>query len=77
MTTKELGIRDAEETIRTLREALVAAGVNLPSLALDSASCARDVPTPLIDLGRCDVETARRLAEAVAGARPAAGHRAQ
>jgi hypothetical protein len=62
MPTEKLDIRAAEEAVHTLREALTAAGLNLPSLALDPASCARDVPAPLIDLGRCDVKTARRLA---------------
>ncbi|MFJ2739275.1 hypothetical protein ACIO3O_06360 [Streptomyces sp. NPDC087440] len=77
MTTKELGIRAAEETIRTLREALIAAGLNLPSLGLDSASCARDVPAPLVDLGRCDVETARRLAEVIGAGGPSGERRTQ
>jgi hypothetical protein len=66
MTTAQPHIQAAEETIRTLREALASAGLRLPSVTLDPASCARDVPAPLIDLGRCDVDTARRLAEAVA-----------
>ncbi|MFJ6697150.1 hypothetical protein ACIQM4_13920 [Streptomyces sp. NPDC091272] len=61
MPTEKLDIRAAEETILTLRDALTAVGLSLPSLSLDSASCARDVPAPLIDLGRCDVDTAQRL----------------
>ncbi|MGW7412953.1 hypothetical protein [Streptomyces sp. NPDC054863] len=65
MPTEELDIRVAEEAIHALREALIAAGLNLPSLTLDSASCARDVPVPLIDLGRCDVATAQRLAAVI------------
>ncbi|MFI0983296.1 hypothetical protein ACH4SP_40595 [Streptomyces sp. NPDC021093] len=65
MPTEELDIRAAEEAIRALREALTAAGLSLPSLTLDSASCAREVPVPLIDLGRCDVGTARRLASLI------------
>lgn len=66
MTSAQPPIPAAEETIRALRAALASAGLNLPSVTLDPASCAREVPAPLIDLGRCDVETAGRLAEMVA-----------
>ncbi|MFF0740764.1 hypothetical protein ACFYVL_10215 [Streptomyces sp. NPDC004111] len=65
MTTTEPDIRAAEETIRALRAALADVGLHLPSLALDPGSCARDVPAPLVDLGRCDVPTAQRLTDAL------------
>ncbi|AKN69760.1 MULTISPECIES: hypothetical protein [Streptomyces] len=60
-------VEDAEEALKELRSALEKAGVILPSLGLDPVSLARDVPCPLVELGRCSVETARRLAAALAG----------
>jgi hypothetical protein len=56
-------VEEAEETVEELRAALLVAGIELPSLGLDPVSLARDVPRPLVELGRCSVETARRLAE--------------
>lgn len=67
-------VRDAEQARDELRDALKAAGVQLPSLGLDAASCAGLVPLALIDLGRCNIETARALAAAV---RPDGGERRQ
>jgi hypothetical protein len=58
-----LGVEEAEETVKELRAALLVAGITLPSIGLDPVSLAREVPCPLIELGRCSVETARRLAE--------------
>lgn len=58
-------VKDAERARDELRDALRAAGVKLPSLGLDIASCAGSAPLALIDLGRCNVETARALAVAV------------
>jgi len=55
-------VESAEETVKELREALLTAGINLPSLGLDPVSLAREAPCPLVELGRCSVETARRLA---------------
>ncbi|MFF3392367.1 hypothetical protein ACFYW1_15755 [Streptomyces sp. NPDC002669] len=46
-------------------DALGAAGVKLPSLSLDAVSCAGTAPRVLIDLGRCNVATARALAAAL------------
>ncbi|MFF2926072.1 hypothetical protein ACFVTP_27345 [Streptomyces celluloflavus] len=54
--------RDAERARDELRNALKAAGVKLPSLGLDVASCSGPAPLALIDLGRCNVATARALA---------------
>lgn len=56
-------VRDAEATREQLASALTRCGVTLPSLRVDAASCSAVDPRPLIDLGRCDVTTARRLAE--------------
>ncbi|MCZ1016285.1 hypothetical protein [Streptomyces noursei] len=58
-------IRDAEQARDELNDALRAAGVCLPSLSLDAASCTGPVPLTLIELGRCNVATARALAAAV------------
>ncbi|CAL9530699.1 hypothetical protein SUDANB6_04049 [Streptomyces sp. enrichment culture] len=48
--------------VEELRAALAKAGITLPSLGLDPVSLARQTPCLLVELGRCSVETARRLA---------------
>ncbi|MGW2122937.1 hypothetical protein [Streptomyces sp. NPDC001758] len=58
-------VEEAEEVVEDLRAALAKAGITLPSLGLDPVSLAREAPCPLIGLGRCSVETARRIAAAV------------
>ncbi|UIX34722.1 hypothetical protein LUX31_34610 [Streptomyces sp. GQFP] len=58
-------VEEAEETVKELRTALESAGITLPTLRLDAASVAREVPRPLIELGRCSVETAARIAAAL------------
>ncbi|MCP9944263.1 hypothetical protein LUX12_04810 [Streptomyces somaliensis] len=58
-------VREAERACGELGEALEAAGVRLPSLGLDPVSCAGSAPLGLIELGRCNVETARALAAAL------------
>ncbi|GAA2432072.1 hypothetical protein [Streptomyces glaucus] len=55
-------VEEAEETVKELRTALAKAGITLPSLGLDPVSLAREAPSPLVELGRCSVDTARRLA---------------
>ncbi|MGW8397470.1 hypothetical protein ACWGLP_12405 [Streptomyces lydicus] len=60
-------VKDAEEARDELRAALKGAGVTLPSLALDGVSLVGDFPRPLVDLGRCTPQTARRLAGALRG----------
>jgi hypothetical protein len=67
MTDEELevvmdGIRQAEAVREELAAALSGAGVALPSLGLDVPTVAACHSDPLIDLGRCNLETARRLA---------------
>jgi hypothetical protein len=66
-------VRDAERARDELRDALHEAGVRLPSLGLDAASCAGPAPLALIDLGRCNVETARAIAAALRPGRRARG----
>lgn len=58
----EEGIGDAGRARDELGDALGAVGVKLPSLSLDAVSCAGSAPRVLIDLGRCNVATARALA---------------
>ncbi|MGW2177071.1 hypothetical protein ACWCXX_03045 [Streptomyces sp. NPDC001732] len=63
--TTGAGIGDAERARDELRDALRATGVKLPSLSLDAVSCAGSAPGVLIDLGRCNVATARALTAAL------------
>ncbi|MDJ1130831.1 hypothetical protein [Streptomyces iconiensis] len=57
-------ITAAEQAVLNLQDALVAVGVTLPSLGIDLLSCTRSIdPHPLVELGRCPLETAHRLAE--------------
>ncbi|MGW1886441.1 hypothetical protein [Streptomyces sp. NPDC001970] len=55
-------ITEAQLVCNELHAALEAAGITLPSLTIDVASA-----VPLVALGRCNVATARRLAEVVRG----------
>ncbi|GAA3525256.1 hypothetical protein GCM10022295_04100 [Streptomyces osmaniensis] len=55
-------VEEAEEVVKELRAALEKAGITLPTLRIDPASLAREAPCPLVELGRCSMETARRLA---------------
>lgn len=54
-------VRAAEDAVARLRAGLAGVGVKLPSLRIDPVSCAGNEPTPLVDLGRCSLETAMRL----------------
>jgi hypothetical protein len=58
-------VEEAEETVEELRSALAKVGIVLPSLGLDPGSVAREAPCPLVELGRCSVETAGRLVTAL------------
>ncbi|WP_326701720.1 hypothetical protein OG909_18435 [Streptomyces sp. NBC_01754] len=55
-------VRAAEDAVARLRAGLASVGVKLPSLRIDPVSCAGNEPDPLVDLGRCSIETALRLA---------------
>jgi hypothetical protein len=61
-------IAEAEAARDELDAALRGSGIILPSLGLDSPSYFGHTIPPLIDLGRCSVGTARRLAAALRGA---------
>jgi hypothetical protein len=58
-------VKEAEAVCDELRAALGAAGVVLPSLWVECAAYVDD--KPLITLGRCNLETARKLVAALAG----------
>ncbi|MFJ2025790.1 hypothetical protein [Streptomyces sp. V2I9] len=59
-------VRTAEDAVERLKERFAGLGVKLPSLRVDPASCAGDEPAPLVDLGRCNIDTALRLCEVLA-----------
>ncbi|KUF20224.1 hypothetical protein AT728_31230 [Streptomyces silvensis] len=60
-------VGEAEETVEQLRAALRGAGITLPSLRVDPLMIGREAPCPLVELGRCSVETAARLAVLLPG----------
>ncbi|MFE6691492.1 hypothetical protein ACFVFQ_34100 [Streptomyces sp. NPDC057743] len=59
-------LTEVESALTELREALARAGIILPSLGLDPVSYAHRTMPPLVELGRCNSDTARRLAEVLA-----------
>lgn len=68
-------VRVAEDAVARLRAGLAGVGLKLPSLRIDPVSCAGNEPSPLVDLGRCTIETALRLsAELEAKHEMAAAH---
>lgn len=64
-TRRAAAVRDADEARNELSLALDDAGVLLPSLGLDTVSPASSRLPPLVDLGRCNPDTARKPAEAL------------
>ncbi|GCD36502.1 hypothetical protein OEIGOIKO_04265 [Streptomyces chrestomyceticus JCM 4735] len=64
-TTAVESITDAEAARDELQAALAGVGITLPSLGLDGPSLAADAPRPLVELGRCAPDVARRLAAAL------------
>ncbi|MFF8290875.1 hypothetical protein ACF068_16840 [Streptomyces sp. NPDC016309] len=56
-----MGMRSVEHVVDQLRDELGRVGVTLPSLRVDPVSAASEMPYPLVDLGRCNVDTAMRL----------------
>ncbi len=58
-------IREAEQVRDALREKLREAEVVLPSLGVDAAGYCNEDSAPLIELGRCTVETAVKLSAAL------------
>ncbi|MFD8193600.1 hypothetical protein [Streptomyces wuyuanensis] len=63
-------MRAAEAVAAQLRDELGSVGVTLPSLRVDLVSLTSDSGAyPLVDLGRCNLDTALRLAAVLHGAR--------
>ncbi len=60
-------IKEAEDVRDELCAALYGAGIVLPSLRLDPIGCADENPRLLVELGRCNLRTARELAAALRG----------
>lgn len=60
-------LRAAEEVVAQLKAGLGVVAVTLPSLRVDVVSLASEAPYPLIDLGRCNLDTALRLAAVLQG----------
>jgi len=59
-------ISSSTQAVVRLQDALTALGITLPSLSIDLLSCSRPLdPRPLIELGRCNLETAAALTEAL------------
>ncbi|QEU93559.1 hypothetical protein [Streptomyces kanamyceticus] len=54
-------MRAAEEAVEQLRAGFAGFGVTLPSLRIDPLSAANGA-LPLIELGRCNLDTAMRIA---------------
>ncbi|MCX4675258.1 hypothetical protein OG413_07965 [Streptomyces sp. NBC_01433] len=59
-------VRMAEDVVARLKDGLGGVGVTLPSLRIDPVSCAGNEPAPLVDLGRCNLDTALRLCQVLA-----------
>ncbi|WP_267242666.1 hypothetical protein [Streptomyces sp. PR69] len=55
-------LRAAEDAVAQLRDGLDGVAVTLPSLRVDLVSLAGDTPYLLVDLGRCRLDVALRLA---------------
>jgi hypothetical protein len=68
-----MALRSTDEVVESLRDALVGVGVVLPSLCVDPVTGASDEPFALVELGRCNVRTAERLASVLRGERPPVG----
>jgi hypothetical protein len=54
-------IKEAETVRDELCVVLHRAGVVLPSLRVEPAAYADEKPRPLVELGRCNLQTARKL----------------
>jgi hypothetical protein len=60
-------LRIAKEAVARLRDGPAGVSVTLPSLGVDVVSLASEAPYPLIELGRCNLDTALRLAAVLRG----------
>lgn len=62
-------INEAEQVRDELCAALHGAGITLPSLGIDPVAYTEDKPRPLVELGRCNIQTARKLTAALVNVR--------
>lgn len=60
-------LKEAEAVRDDLSAALRSAGITLSSLCVDPMSYADEAPQPLVDLGRCNIQTARQITAALRG----------
>ncbi|MFD9317190.1 hypothetical protein ACFWDQ_05650 [Streptomyces sp. NPDC060053] len=67
-TTGDRPARTVQEAVEQLRAILHEVGIILPSLRIDPVSGAHGDPYALVDLGRCNLRVASRLAAALRGA---------
>lgn len=58
-------VREANDALTELKEALALAGVSLPSLGLEHAAMATGQPSPLVELGRARPDTISDLAKVI------------
>lgn len=56
---------EIEAALAELEEALASRGITLPSLGIDLFTAGSTVLPPLVELGRCNAQTARALARAL------------
>lgn len=61
-------IAEAEAACGELAEVLRRTGIVLPSLCVDPVSYSYERPRPLVELGRCNLETALQLIAVLKGA---------
>jgi hypothetical protein len=64
-TTGDRPARTVQEAVEQLRAALGGVGIVLPSLRIDPVSGAHGDPYALVDLGRCNLGLASRIAAAL------------
>lgn len=55
------GMNEAEVACGELADVLKRTGIVLPSLAVDPVTFGYEPPRALVELGRCNVETTRKL----------------
>ncbi|MEV1010435.1 hypothetical protein [Streptomyces sp. NPDC049881] len=57
--------REVVAVVEELESALAEHGITLPSLGIDVMTYVGAAAPPLVDLGRCNPQTARKLTEAL------------
>ncbi|HEY9329847.1 MAG TPA: hypothetical protein VIS09_16665 [Streptomyces sp.] len=67
-------VREAEEVVARLRGGFARVGIVLPSLRIDPLSYAGEGTVALVDLGRCNLDTALRLSQVLELEGERAGH---